>query len=101
MSVQDKQGQNIDAGDTVYTPYRGGKHEGQVRLPSLKMISHVWLTITVGAQVADIVTTKEEAAEKGVKNPPKARLCLKVCIHGLTEPYAGFVYRSKQQGCGT
>lgn len=80
MGVQDKQGQNIDAGDTVYTPYRGGKHEGQV---------------------ADIVTTKEEAAEKGVKNPPKARLCLKVCIHGLTEPYAGFVYRSKQQGCGT
>lgn len=51
--------------------------------------------------MADIVTTKEEAAEKGVKNPPKARLCLKVCIHGLTEPYAGFVYRSKQQGCGT
>lgn len=50
MGVQDKQGQNIDAGDTVYTPYRGGKHEGQV---------------------ADIVTTKEEAAEKGVKNPPK------------------------------
>lgn len=30
--------------------------------------------LTVGAQVADIVTTKEEAAEKGVKNPPKARL---------------------------
>lgn len=51
--------------------------------------------------MADIVTTKEEAAEKGVKNPPKARLCLKVCIHELTEPYAGFVYRSKQQGCGT
>ncbi|KAL0243817.1 hypothetical protein I308_105079 [Cryptococcus tetragattii IND107] len=45
MSVQDKQGQNIEVGDTVYTPYRGGKHEGQV---------------------ADIVTTKEEADEKGV-----------------------------------
>ncbi|KIR63585.1 hypothetical protein I314_02989 [Cryptococcus bacillisporus CA1873] len=80
MSVQDKQGQNIEVGDTVYTPYRGGKHEGQV---------------------ADIVTTKEEADEKGVKNPPKARLYLKGLHTRTNELYAGLVYRPKQEGCGT
>ncbi|KAK8854493.1 hypothetical protein IAR55_003231 [Kwoniella newhampshirensis] len=48
--IKDKQGKLINVGDTVYTPFRGGKHEGEV---------------------SDIVTTKEEAEEKGVKNPPK------------------------------
>ncbi|WWD19374.1 hypothetical protein CI109_103834 [Kwoniella shandongensis] len=50
VEVKDKQGQTINVGDTVYTPFRGGKHEGEV---------------------SDIVTTKEEGEEKGVKNPPK------------------------------
>lgn len=64
------------------------------------MISHVRL-ITVGVQVADIVTTKKEADEKGVKNPPKARLYLKGLHTRTNELYAGLVYRPKQEGCGT
>lgn len=48
--VKDKKGNPIHEGDTVFTKIRGGKREGQVD---------------------EIVTTKEEAKEKDVKNPPK------------------------------
>jgi len=48
--VHDKDGKPINVGDTVYTPFRGGKHEGEV---------------------SDIITNKEEADSTGVKNPPK------------------------------
>lgn len=65
------------------------------------MISHVRLKITVGDQVADIVTTKEEADEKGVKNPPKARLYLKGLHTRTNRAYAGLVHRPKQEGCVT
>ncbi|RPA87477.1 hypothetical protein BJ508DRAFT_410246 [Ascobolus immersus RN42] len=47
--VHDKHGNPIHEGDNVYTPFRGGRHEGKV---------------------SEIVTTKEEAEEAGVKNPP-------------------------------
>lgn len=67
----------------------------------LTMISHVRRIIRVGVQVADIVTTKEEADEKGVKNPPKERLYLKSLHTRTNELYAGLVYRPKQEGCGT
>jgi hypothetical protein len=48
--VKDKEGEPINVGDSVWTPFRGGKHEGTV---------------------ANVVTTEEEAKEEGVKNPPK------------------------------
>lgn len=48
--VLSKEGQPIHEGDHVYTPIRGGRHEGDVE---------------------KIVTTKEEADAEGVKNPPK------------------------------
>ena len=53
--VQDKHGQTIEQGDNVYTKFRGGKHEGEVEA---------------------IATTKEEAEEFGVKNPPKVSIAL-------------------------
>lgn len=48
--VEDKHGEPINIGDHVYTPIRGGRHEGDVE---------------------KIVTTEEEAQDEGVKNPPK------------------------------
>ncbi|KAI9667746.1 MAG: hypothetical protein M1821_000563 [Bathelium mastoideum] len=49
-SVQSKEGEPIEKGDHVYTKIRGGRHEGDVD---------------------KIVTDDKEAAEEGVKNPPK------------------------------
>lgn len=51
--VQDKHGEPIRLGDEVYTPIRGGKHQGNVE---------------------EIVTSEQEAKDAGVKNPPK--VCL-------------------------
>ncbi|KAL2111722.1 hypothetical protein VUR80DRAFT_9443 [Thermomyces stellatus] len=48
--IQDKDGRAIRRGDQVYTPIRGGKHEGMVD---------------------KIVTSENDAAEEGVKRPPK------------------------------
>ncbi|KAF9254565.1 hypothetical protein L218DRAFT_471880 [Marasmius fiardii PR-910] len=48
--VFSKQGEPIEVGDHVYTPFRGGRHEGDVE---------------------KIVRTAEEANEENVKNPPK------------------------------
>ncbi|KIO20889.1 hypothetical protein M407DRAFT_81097 [Tulasnella calospora MUT 4182] len=48
--IKDKYGEKISVGDQVYTKYRGGSHEGEVE---------------------KIVTSKEEAEDEGVKNPPK------------------------------
>lgn len=50
--LKDKDGTVIKEGDTVSGKIRGGKHVGEV----------------------DEVTSKEEASEKGVKNPPKVLL---------------------------
>lgn len=50
--IQDKDGRAIRRGDQVYTPIRGGKHEGMVD---------------------KIVTSENDAAEEGVKRPPKVR----------------------------
>jgi hypothetical protein len=47
---EDKHGEEIKEGDHVYTKFRGGRHEGDVE---------------------QVVETKEEAEEAGVKNPPK------------------------------
>ncbi|KAK7928597.1 hypothetical protein PG985_005595 [Apiospora marii] len=49
-SVQDKHGEPIQEGDHVYTPIRGGRHEGEVE---------------------KLVTSDQEAKKEGVKNPPK------------------------------
>jgi hypothetical protein len=84
--VYDKHGKPIHEGDNVYTPYRGGRHEGIA---------------------SEIVTTRAEAEEAGVKNPPK------VCYHipGLeacrkkSSPahifvrYIGAIHRSEWNGC--
>jgi len=48
--VEDKTGNPINEGDTVFTKIRGGKRQGEVD---------------------EIVTKQEEAKEKDVKNPPK------------------------------
>lgn len=48
--ITDKHGQPIRKGDHVYTPFRGGRHEGDVE---------------------QVVTTDEEARQANVKNPPK------------------------------
>ncbi|OCK73110.1 hypothetical protein K432DRAFT_410983 [Lepidopterella palustris CBS 459.81] len=48
--IKSKEGESIHEGDHVVTKIRGGKHEGKVD---------------------QIVTTKEEADNAGVKNPPK------------------------------
>jgi hypothetical protein len=48
--VKDKDGKVIKEGETVSGKIRGGKHVGQVD---------------------ELVTSKEEAAKRGVKNPPK------------------------------
>lgn len=49
-NVNDKHGEPIKEGDHVYTPIRGGRHEGDVE---------------------EIVTDDAAAAQKNVKNPPK------------------------------
>ena len=48
--VKDKDGNVIKEGETVSGKIRGGKHVGEVD---------------------ELVTSTEEAAERGVKNPPK------------------------------
>ncbi|KAM0482349.1 hypothetical protein ACHAPX_002866 [Trichoderma viride] len=48
--IQDKDGKPIEEGDSVWTPIRGGKHEGEVE---------------------QVVTTEAEAKEANVKHPPK------------------------------
>ncbi|XHG05172.1 hypothetical protein AWENTII_008421 [Aspergillus wentii] len=48
--AQDKKSETIQEGDTVYTKYRGGSHEGEVER---------------------IVKDQAEAREEGVANPPK------------------------------
>lgn len=50
--VKDKKSQPIQEGDKVWTPFRGGKREGDVER---------------------IVVTEDEAKETDVKNPPKVR----------------------------
>ncbi len=51
--IKDKDGEPIHEGDMVWSPARGGRHEGKVE---------------------KIVTTEEEAKEEGVKHPPKVSL---------------------------
>ncbi|KAL5001440.1 hypothetical protein BDV10DRAFT_159783, partial [Aspergillus recurvatus] len=48
--VQDKNGQDLEEGDYVFTRIRGGSHQGKI---------------------AKIVTDKAEAEQEDVKNPPK------------------------------
>lgn len=48
--ITDKHGQPINKGDHVYTPFRGGRHEGDAE---------------------QIVTTDDEARQAKVKKPPK------------------------------
>ncbi|KAL2012751.1 hypothetical protein VTN00DRAFT_276 [Thermoascus crustaceus] len=48
--VKDKNGENIQEGDFVFTKYRGGSHEGEVE---------------------KIVMDERGAREEGVANPPK------------------------------
>lgn len=50
--VQDKNAKPVKKGDEVWTPIRGGKHQGNVD---------------------SIIQSDEEANEAGVKNPPKVR----------------------------
>lgn len=62
--IFDKHDHPISVGDTVYCPFRGGKHEGKVEA-----------IITGSSSHRDIETRKgDEAAKKGAEktiNPPK------------------------------
>ncbi|KAK6858601.1 hypothetical protein PG995_004510 [Apiospora arundinis] len=60
-SVRDKHGEPIQEGDHVYTPIRGGRHEGEVE---------------------EIVTSDQEAKKEEVKNPPKVRIYRLRSKHG-------------------
>lgn len=77
--IRDKHGQTIHEGDHVYTPFRGGRHEGDVE---------------------KIVTTKQEADEEGVKNPPKVGSTGEN-VYGvqLLMELLGVVYGPEQQKC--
>ena len=57
QSVRDKDGQPFKEGNHVWTPFRGGRHKGEVE---------------------ELITTAEEAEEAGVKNPPKVRECIMI-----------------------
>ncbi|EGY20888.1 uncharacterized protein VDAG_02412 [Verticillium dahliae VdLs.17] len=48
--VQDKNSETIKVGDHVWTPFRGGKREGEVER---------------------VDVTEQDAQQAGVKNPPK------------------------------
>nr|XP_036582323.1 uncharacterized protein CTRU02_07889 [Colletotrichum truncatum]KAF6790983.1 hypothetical protein CTRU02_07889 [Colletotrichum truncatum] len=48
--ISDKEGKPVKEGDEVFTPIRGGRHEGTVE---------------------KIVISEEEAESEGVKHPPK------------------------------
>jgi len=50
--LKDKNSVPIHVGDQVFTPIRGGKHQGEVE---------------------DIVRTEQDAKITGTKNPPKVR----------------------------
>lgn len=52
-TVKDKLGEEINVDDELSTKMRGGKRAGPV---------------------LDIITSEEEAEEKGIKNPPKVTL---------------------------
>jgi len=71
--VQDKTGNPIEVGDTVFTKFRGGHREGKV-IPS-PLFHDVCLNNAEIWKVEKIVTTKEEAEKEGVKNPPKVGRC--------------------------
>lgn len=68
--VKDKDGKAIKEGETVSGKIRGGKHVGEVD---------------------QVVVSKEEAAEKGVKNPPKV---LFTDQHGLVLTITFIDFRS-------
>jgi hypothetical protein len=62
--VKGKDGKAIHEGDTVSGKSRGGKHAGEVE---------------------QVITTKEEADEQGVKNPPKVLFTDQHGNLGITE----------------
>lgn len=62
--VKGKDGKAIHEGDTVSGKSRGGKHAGEVE---------------------QVITTKEEADEQGVKNPPKVLFTDQHGNFGITE----------------
>jgi hypothetical protein len=84
--VKDKTGQPIEVGDHVYTKIRGGRHEGDVRCSTFSIYG-AGLMDAGHDQVSEIVTDKQEAEEKGIKNPPKVRFPpASPCTVSLVEP---------------
>lgn len=77
--VKDKNSEAIEKGDSVWTPFRGGKREGKVE---------------------KVVRFEREAKEEGVKNPPKVTSSSFKSPDfyghqtGNTEANTGHVYRS-------
>lgn len=58
-NVKDKKGEPIKEGDHVYTPIRGGRHEGDVE---------------------KVVMDDAAAEDEGVKNPPKVSTTSKYVV---------------------
>lgn len=61
-NVKDKNGEPVKEGDHVYTPIRGGRHEGNVE---------------------KVVMDDIAAADEDVKNPPKVSTARKLWYIGL------------------
>ena len=73
--VKSNEGETIKPGDYVEGKIRGGSHRGNVcfhfhheniEVSACAKLKILWLLL-----VDEIVTTKEEAEERDVKNPPK------------------------------
>ncbi|KAK6354587.1 hypothetical protein TWF696_003729 [Orbilia brochopaga] len=75
--ITDKHGKKIEVGDSVYTPFRGGRHEGEVLNPFKQNRNYRMNLIGVFEspwQVEQIVRNEEEAQKaQGItpKHPPK------------------------------
>lgn len=76
--IKDKNGEPIKEGEEVFTKIRGGTHTGTVE---------------------KIVTTKEEAEEEGVKNPPKVSCSGVTYGDMLPDHVPGALYGSAWPSC--
>jgi hypothetical protein len=78
--VKDRKDEDIHEGDEVWTRFRGGVRQGEVRQRdiSLPLYTRCIDLSARGSQVEKIVTDEREAREEDVKNPPKVRAQVKI-----------------------
>lgn len=73
--VKDRKNEDIHEGDEVWTRFRGGVRQGEVRQRdiSLRLYPRCIDLSARGSQAKKIVTDEREAREEDVKNPPKVK----------------------------